>query len=140
MMFPRIKVLLTHLAAAILGAFTFAVLFFWMRSHISRDHAAMTCYVARQSYSAGKDDQAIFLLGQASAEDRSYYEPLNLLASIYWHKGNQELALETYKKALEIFDKEGDPLLPPRANVLARDLICKNIDALQKRIGKQPSN
>ncbi len=131
--FPRLTVILTHLAAAILGAVAFAILFFWIRHHFSRDIAEMGCYVARQSYSAGKEDEAIFLLGQARAEDRSYYEPLNLLAGIYLHRGNQKLALETYKKALEVLDREGgDPDLPPRANAFDRDIIVKHIDDLQK--------
>jgi tetratricopeptide (TPR) repeat protein len=139
MIFPRIKFLLTHLAAAVFGMAAFAIVYFCIRSHISRDLAMMTCSVAQQSYSAGKADEAIFLLGQASAEDQRYYEPLNLLANIYLHKGNQELALETFRKALEIFDREGDPLLPPRASVQARNLICKNIDALRKQLGERHS-
>jgi hypothetical protein len=75
-------------------------------------------------------------LGQARGEDRSYYEPLNLVAKIYLHKGNQELSLEAYKKALDVFDREGDPDLPPSARSLVRETLSKNIDALQ-RSGQQ---
>jgi tetratricopeptide (TPR) repeat protein len=107
---------------------------------MSRDFAMMKCYAAGQSYDAGKEDEAIFLLGQASAEDSSYYEPWNLLAKIYLHKGNKGLALETYKRALEVFDREGDPALSPRGRSLAREIISKNIDTLQKQLSDQQLN
>jgi len=135
MAYPRIRFLLTHLAAALLGAVACAILLFWLKHYVSHAVAMMGCYVARQSDSAGNQDEAIFLLGQASVEDRSYYEPLNLVADIYLKRGNQKLALETYKKALAVFDREGgDSDLSASENAFDRDLLVKKIVDLQKKL------
>ena len=77
-----------------------------------------------QSDESGDYDRAIFLLSQAIFEDPHDCVPLSLLAKVYAHKGNQQLALATYKKALAMGDRVS-------CSAVERDSIQMNFEAVQ---------
>jgi tetratricopeptide (TPR) repeat protein len=97
----------------------------------------MKCYAAMQSDKSGNEDKAIILLSQATIEDPGSYEPWVLLGQIYSRKGNRQLALELYSEALALFDQKTDYSLPVSARPVERDMIRKNIDALQIELKNQ---
>jgi tetratricopeptide (TPR) repeat protein len=140
MVSPRIRLFLTHSAAVIFGAIVGVVLMIWLRVYVSRPLAAATCYLAMQANDAGKEDKAIIMLSQASVEDRDSYLPWELLAQIYLHQGKRDLALELYKKALDLLDRKRDSLLSPNAHSQERNLIQKKVDALQNQLNDQHLN
>jgi tetratricopeptide (TPR) repeat protein len=123
----RTRLFLTHSAAVIFGAIVGVVLMIWLRAYVSRPLAAMTCYLAMQANDAGNEDKAIILLSQASVEDRDSYLPWELLAQIYLHQGKRELALELYKKALDLLNRKRDFLLLPTAHSQERNLIQRKL-------------
>lgn len=140
----RIKSVMTHLAAMLVGAAIAVAVSYWLvrRERLLSSEAASG--VAFETYKAGFDDQAIFLLGEAAAEDRRYYEPWKLAGDICAHRGDDRIALAMYKKALEILDREGDPALPQEQETTRR-LILGRIDAMEKEISQrskapQPTN
>jgi cytochrome c-type biogenesis protein CcmH/NrfG len=99
--------------------------------------AVMKWYAAMQSDKSGNEDKSIILLSQATIEDPDSYEPWVLLGQIYSRKGDRQLALELYQEALALFDQKTDYLLPASARPMERDMIRKNIDALQMQLKNQ---
>jgi tetratricopeptide (TPR) repeat protein len=61
-------------------------------------------------------------------------------AQIYLHQGKRDLALELYKKALDLLDRKRDFLLSPNAHSQERNLIQKKVDALQNQLNDQHLN
>jgi Tfp pilus assembly protein PilF len=96
----RIRTLLTHIAAAVLGALVGITPTQRVEAWFRHGRAEIAVVIADQAYNAGNEDKAILVLSQATAKDPCYYEPFNYLGRIYSHKGNQALALEMYQKAL----------------------------------------
>jgi tetratricopeptide (TPR) repeat protein len=127
----RTRLFLTHAAAVILGAIVGAGSIIWLRAYVSRPLAAMKCYLAMQANDAGNEDKAIIMLSQASVEDRDSYLPWELLAEIYLHQGKTEMALDLYRKALDLLNRKSDFLLLPTAHSQERDLIQRKIDEIQ---------
>lgn len=83
------------------------------------------------AYKAGDQVQAIFLLGEASALDYNFYLPWERLGKIYEARGEDRLALENYRKALQKLDRSGSPDSPSTEGVL-----LGSIRDLQDRLGE----
>ena len=96
---------------------------------IWRDRALAAYGMAMQANDAGKQDEAIILLSQAIIANPNNYEPLSLLANLFWHRGNRQLALELYRKALDVADKQHG------ITRIERNAIRGKIDILQKQVG-----
>ena len=89
--------------------------------------------MASRACDSGDQDRAIILLVRASVEDPEYYLPFSLLGGIYSVRGNTELALEMYKRALQVFPREKvlhSKTLEQKELVIIRN----NIDVLQKQL------
>ena len=109
----------------------------WLRAYVSRSLAVMICDVATKSLMAGNEDKAIILLSQASDKDSDSYMPWELLAQIYSNQGKTGLAIELYKKALDLLNHRRDFLLSPADYSWERDSIQKKIGVLQKQLDNQ---
>jgi tetratricopeptide (TPR) repeat protein len=94
--------------------------------------------IAQQYEKSGDEDRAILILGQATAKDPEFYGSYEMLGDIYARRGNRQLALEMYNKALETFDHEH--YLPPgRIAKDEKESIAMKIQALEKAPGDKRS-
>lgn len=97
----RSRWLLSHLIAGLCGVVLGITTAHWLTAQTKRAELVARSASAMESYEAGDYDRAIFFLGQAILEDPEDCVPESLLAKVYARKGNQQLALATYKKILE---------------------------------------
>lgn len=67
----------------------------------NQKQAKATFFVAIQNLEKNQIDAAAALLNRAIAKDSDYYAPYHVLGNIYHQKGNDDLALQMYKAALE---------------------------------------
>jgi len=89
---------------------------------------ALAAFVgAVQMEDKGKVDEATILLSQALLADPTNYEPLMVLGGIFLQKGNEELALKLYQKALAVAEANR------QISNGERELIRRKVLALQKR-------
>lgn len=121
-----------------LAVFSFGILFgitvmhlvFWRASQAL---AWASLASANEYQKENEDDRAVYVLAQATAIDPDFYGSYDLLGDIFAQKGNRQFALEMYKKALEVFDRE--KFLPPGSiSASEKTSIRVKIDALQKRV------
>jgi len=136
-MSSRSKTILTHFASGVVGAIAGAALIHRLSVWTSHATAEVSVPVAYQALQAGNEDRAIVILSQATAEDPNYYVPFNLLGEIYLHRKNSALALEMYKRALEVFDRE-NVLSSKKVEQRERDSIRNNIDRLHDQLEVKP--
>jgi len=127
----RYIVILTHLGVGIIGLIIGVATTYWLETKIWQAGALATYGIAIQADDAGRQDEAAILLSQATIEDPNNYAPLALLGDIYLHKGNQELALTLYKKALMVADRQSDVTHPELES------IQNNITNLEKQSNAQ---
>jgi hypothetical protein len=71
MAYSRLRVSLKYLGVGIIGIIVGATLTYWLEHEIWRAGALATYGMAMQADNAGKEDQTIFLLSQAIAEDQA---------------------------------------------------------------------
>jgi Tfp pilus assembly protein PilF len=132
----RRNTILTHTASVLVGAIVGATLMHWMSVWIRHAEAKISVPVASQALQDGNEDKAIAILNQAIAEDPNYYEPFNFLGGIYLHRKNPALALEMYKKALDVFGRE-KVLSSEEEKQNEQASIQKKIDTLQNQLSVQ---
>lgn len=120
----RSRLLFSHFVTGAFGVIVGIAITYWVGIQIRQGGAIARSVAAMQSDEAGDYDKAIFLLSQAIFEDPRDCVPVSLLAKVYAHKGNQQLALATYKKALEVGDRVS-------CSSVQRDSIQMDFEAVQ---------
>lgn len=131
-MYSKIKPVIREGVVAIVGAIIGVALTHVIVRRAAQGWAWAALATAGQYQKAGDDDRAILLLAQATATDPEFYASFELLGDIYSKRKNQQMALEMYKKALDVFDQE--QFLPPgEINASEKELIRSKVAALNKQ-------
>jgi len=104
----------------------------WTVAWMYRVHAQVALVFAQKSLDAGDQDEAILILGQASAEDPFDYEPYRFMGRIYAAKGDLKFALKMYEKSLELLAQTRT--LPEGLRDSEQQNIQKSIDDLEKQL------
>jgi tetratricopeptide (TPR) repeat protein len=82
------------------------------------------------------EDRAILVLAQATGKDPDFYGTYKMLGDIFLKKGNPDLALAMYKRALIVYDRE--EFLPPGSiSEGEKASIRAKIAALEKQMNGQ---
>jgi len=131
------KGILAVFGAFIFGAVVGITLFYLLVRKANHTWAWVALAVANEYRNAGDDDRAILVLSQATAKDPDFFGPYNLLGDMYAKKGNRRFALEMYREALAVFDRER--FLPPgRIQKEEEDSIRAKISVFEKELNNQP--
>jgi len=120
----RSRLLFSHFVTGVLGVIVGIAITYWVSMRTRQGGAISRSVAAMQSDEAGDYDRAIFLLSQAVFEAPHDCVPVSLLAKVYAHKGNQQLALATYRKALEVGSRLS-------CSAVERDSIQMDFEAVQ---------
>jgi tetratricopeptide (TPR) repeat protein len=129
----RVKIVLSYVATGILSGVIAVGLYNWLIQSFEHDWAEVALVMANDEYSRGHADKATMILSQATAKDPNFYEPFKELGKIYSERGNKELALEMYKKAFSVFDRERFQYSPSLKRE-ELESIRQNIDSLLQGI------